>query len=180
MGKYESLKVSELQDIARSKGLSGWSELKERSKLISLIMDSEGYPTKYFSFLSVLTARELHDLAQEGRIYDHWSLNRANLMRLMDDRCVNRRYIIQRDFKKCVRRWMFPVSLRAWVGLFVSDESTAEHYVQIILHVLSPMICLERKKPVRRLSKRPKEYISIINEMERREEIFSKYLRLGK
>ena len=40
---------------------------------------------------------------------------------------------------------MFQDSLRAWVGLFVSDESVSEHYAQVILDVLSPMTLFEEE-----------------------------------
>ncbi len=136
--------------------------------------------SKYFSFLSGLTVKELHDLAREGEIYDHWSLRKANLIRLLDDRYANERYWYQHEFKECLRRWVFPETLRAWVGLFVSDKSVAEHYVQLILRVLSPSNCFGRRKPVARLLRGRKEYISLINWTERREEVFSAYLRLGK
>ncbi len=75
---------------------------------------------------------------------------------------------------------MFPETMRAWVGLFVSDKSVAEHYVQIILRVLSPMIRFGRRKPVARLFRRSKGYISIINWTEEREEVFDAYARIGR
>ena len=41
MSVYENLKVSDLRDIARSRGLRGWSKLK-KDDLISFIVDIEG------------------------------------------------------------------------------------------------------------------------------------------
>ncbi len=42
---------------------------------------------------------------------------------------------------------IFPESLRAWVGLFVSDKSVAEHYTEIILKTLTQIGCLRFKPP---------------------------------
>ncbi len=43
MDKYESLKVSELRNIARFIGVRGWYNLKKR-ELIFLVMENDGYP----------------------------------------------------------------------------------------------------------------------------------------
>ena len=104
--------------------------------------------SKYFSFLSGLTVKELHDIARESKIYGHAPLRKADLIRFLDGRCVTRRYNYQKRIKKCLRRWMFPDTLRAWVELFVSDKSIAEHYVQIILCTLSPTNCFRKKKEI--------------------------------
>ncbi len=44
MSVYENLKVSDLRDMARSRGLRGWSKLR-KDDLISFIVDNEEYPT---------------------------------------------------------------------------------------------------------------------------------------
>ncbi len=41
---YENLRVSDLRDMAKSRGLKGWSKLK-KDDLISFIADNEEYPT---------------------------------------------------------------------------------------------------------------------------------------
>ena len=44
MNVYENLRVSDLRDIAKSRGLRGWSKLR-KDDLISFIADNEEYPT---------------------------------------------------------------------------------------------------------------------------------------
>ncbi len=70
-------KVSDCQDLSVSKRKRK-SEPKKRVIHVTV--------SKYYSFLSGLTVKKLHDLAREGKIYDHWSLRKANLIRLLDDR----------------------------------------------------------------------------------------------
>ncbi len=50
--------------------------------------------------------------------------------------------------KSVLGRLLFPDTLRAWVELFVSDKSIAEHYVQVILRVLYPSFTYRRKRSV--------------------------------
>ncbi len=158
MSKYESMKVSELRDIAKFKSLKGWSKLK-KSQLITFIMDNESRrplkskykpKTKYFSFFSSMTVEELHDFARENKIQGYSSLKKAKLIRFLDKTCS----IIwftwrRRGVRKNLERRMFPDALRVWVGLFVSDKSIVEHYAQIILHTLSPINCFGKKKSKR-------------------------------
>ena len=42
-------------------------------------------------------------------------------------------------------RRAFEKSLKAWVGLFVPDESVSEHYYQVISDTLSPYSIREKK-----------------------------------
>ena len=67
---YKNLRVSDLRDIAKSRGLRGWSKLK-KDDLISFIIGNEEYPTDRATEdtrnMSEKTIRELKILA---RIYD--------------------------------------------------------------------------------------------------------------
>ncbi len=62
MDKYESLKVSELRNIARFIGVEGCYNLRKR-ELIFLVMENEGYlldrtaKSKYFPLLFVIIQR---------------------------------------------------------------------------------------------------------------------------
>ncbi len=42
MNEYENLKVSNLRDIAKSRGLRGWARLR-KTNLISFIIDNEDF-----------------------------------------------------------------------------------------------------------------------------------------
>ena len=44
MSEYKNLKVSDLRDIAKSRGLKGWSRLR-KDNLISFIIGNEDYPS---------------------------------------------------------------------------------------------------------------------------------------
>ncbi len=67
---YKSLKVKDLREILKSRGLKGWSKLK-KDDLISFIIGNEEYPTGRATEdardMSKKTIRELNILA---RIYD--------------------------------------------------------------------------------------------------------------
>ena len=75
---YESLRVKDLQEILKSRGLKGWSRLK-KSELISFIIGNEDYQTDRATEdameMSKKTIRELRTLA---RIYDVKIRSRAN------------------------------------------------------------------------------------------------------
>ena len=87
--------------------------------------------SKYFSYLSGLTVKELRDIARESGLYEYTALRKANLIRFLDRR--------SRVIKKCVEKRMFPDGLRAWVELFAPNEFAAEHYTQMIMNMLSDM-----------------------------------------
>ena len=42
MSEYKNLKVSDLRDIAKSRGLRGWTRLR-KTNLISFIIDNEDF-----------------------------------------------------------------------------------------------------------------------------------------
>ena len=87
--------------------------------------------SKYFSYLSGLTVKELCDIARESGLYGYTALRKASPIRFLD----KRRQLI----KKCVEKRMFPDAMRAWVGLFAPNEFTAEHYTKVILDTLPVM-----------------------------------------
>ena len=138
-------RVSELRKIAESKGLPRKNKLK-KAELISFIMEAEENvspdyipKSKYFNFFSNLTSEELFKLAWDSKFYVYKYTSRAELISIFDERCVDKKCAYYKLVKKPLRKYIFPVTLRAWVGLFVPDDSVAEHYAQIILHVLSSM-----------------------------------------
>ena len=75
---YENLRVSDLRDIAKSRGLRGWSKLK-KDNLISFIADNEEYPTDRVTEdtrkMGKRTIKQLKILAQ---IYDVKIRSKAN------------------------------------------------------------------------------------------------------
>ena len=96
--------------------------------------------SKYFSYLSGLTVKELRDIARERGLYGYTALRKANLIRFLDKR--------SRVIGKCVERRMFPDAMKTWVELFAPNKSTAEHYTQVIMSTLSNMSYFEKKKSV--------------------------------
>ena len=75
---YENLRVSDLQDMAKSRGLKGWSKLK-KDDLISFIADNEEYPidraTEDARKMGKKTIKELKTLA---RIHEVKIQSKAN------------------------------------------------------------------------------------------------------
>ena len=75
---YENLRVSDLQYIAKSRGLRGWSKLK-KDDLVSFITDNEEYPTDRVTEdarkMGKKTIKELKTLAQ---IHDVKTRSKAN------------------------------------------------------------------------------------------------------
>ncbi len=142
MEMYKKFKVPELREIAENLSLNEHRFLSKMRKkeLISFILSddecsSEYRPkSKYFSFLSGLTDEELCDIMCENMVHYNFPIKRAGLIELLDEQCACEDWKYVRE--PMIRR-MFPDTLRAWVDLFVSDKSVAEHYSQIILHVLS-------------------------------------------
>ncbi len=70
--------------------------------------------SKYFSYLSGLTVKELRDIARESGLYEYTALRKANLIRFLDRQ--------SRVIKKCVEKQMFPDAMKAWVELFAPNE----------------------------------------------------------
>ena len=139
MEAYEKPKVSDCQDETKDLSVSKRKRSAKMRKIVAHVPD-----TKYLSYLSGLTARELHYIARENEIYGHTSLRKADLIKFLDWHCVKREDEDQEDFtheviQNYLGRQTFPDTLRAWVGLFVSDKSVSEHFVQIILNTLSSM-----------------------------------------
>ncbi len=121
--------------------------------------------SKYFAYLSGLTLKELRYFARRCMIRNYSRYSKVDLVEVLDRRCVvkggNTFYIGRLDdyvtdvthelLQRCISERMFPDSLRAWVGLFVSDKSVSEHYARIILDVLSPMKCVKEKFILKKL-----------------------------
>ena len=115
--------------------------------------------SKYFTYLSGLTVKELCEIARKCMIQNYSHYKKDDLVRFIDYRCVKRIYesiflweylccvsdITHELVQKCIEKRMFQEWMRAWVGLFVSDESVSKHYAQIILDVLFPMSCFEER-----------------------------------
>ena len=63
---YKNLRVSDLRDIAKSRGLRGWTKLR-KDDLISFIADNEEYPTdrvtEHARKMGKRTIKELKTLA---------------------------------------------------------------------------------------------------------------------
>ncbi len=57
--------------------------------------------SKYFSYLSGLTVKELHKIARENGIYEHAAVRKSNLVKFLDKR--------SRVIKKCVEKRMFRI-----------------------------------------------------------------------
>ncbi len=64
MSTYEKLKVSDLRDIARSRGLKGWTRLR-KNDLISFIIDDEDENARK---MGNKTVKELRAIAQAHNI----------------------------------------------------------------------------------------------------------------
>ncbi len=106
-----------------------------------------------------LIVEELREIARKCMIQDYLRYKKDGLVRLIGYHCVKRIYetiflwkymnyvsdITHELVQKSVEKRMCQESMRAWVGLFVSDESGSEHYAQVILDVLYPMSCFEEK-----------------------------------
>ena len=142
MSRYDKMKDSELRIIARAKKLKGYSGLGRRD-LISLILIGEGPMdplTKYYSYLSGLDTIDLHEIARENKFLSHESFRRKDMLISLLERKFKVRLSSgerRREVERYFGSRMFPDGVRAWVGLFVSDENMAEHFAQIILNNLS-------------------------------------------
>ena len=135
-------------------------EYKGRRKFRLLTRDVCFPVSKYFVYLSGLTMKELLEIARKCMIQDYLDYKKADLVGLINYHCVKKTYesffiweylsyesdITHELLQKSVEKRMFQDSLRAWVGLFVSDESVSEHYAQVILDVLSPMTLFEEER----------------------------------
>ena len=93
----------------------------------------------YFSYLSKMTISELQDIARESELRGWSNLKKADVVSFLK---THSHATIESLHKR-----IFPESLRAWVGLLVSDKSIAKHYTKIILKTLNRIGCLRDKPP---------------------------------
>ncbi len=87
--------------------------------------------SKYFSYLSGLTMKELRDIAQESGLYGYTAFRKASLIRFLDKR------------RELIRERVSPAAMKVWVELF-ANGNFAEHYTKVILNtlpVVSEMRC---------------------------------------
>ena len=120
MEAYERPKVSDCQDLSVFKRKRS-SRLLEREIRVP--------DTKYFSFLSGLTVKELHDIAQESRLRGYTRFRKADLIRFVDCRCVKRLNdhpddITHELVQRCVERRMFPIALDFLFRISLSPSTT--------------------------------------------------------
>ncbi len=94
MSMYENLKVSDLRDMVRSRGLKGWSKLR-KDDLISFIIGNEEYPTDRATEdareMGRKTIKELKTLA---RVYDvkiRSGANKSEIIYLLGENYGERR-----------------------------------------------------------------------------------------
>ena len=75
---YENLRVSDLRDMAKSRGLKGWSKLK-KDDLISFIADNEEYPTdRATEDVRKMGKKTIKELKTLARIHDVKIQSKAN------------------------------------------------------------------------------------------------------
>ncbi len=96
--------------------------------------------SKYFSYLSGLTVKELREIARENGLRRYAAFRKASLIRFLDRQ--------SRVIKKCVEKRMFPDAMKAWVELFAPNKFAAEHYTKVIMNTLSDMSYFGKKKSV--------------------------------
>ncbi len=123
--------------------------------------------SKYFSYLSSLTVKDLRALARESGLYGYMAFRKVNLIRFLDRR--------NRVIEKYVEKRMFSDSMRVWVGLF-TVRNFAEHHTEVILRTLFDMSYFEKEKSVvpqkvrRRGRRRRNEVIEAILDAESSED----------
>ncbi len=96
----------------------------------------------------MLSSNALHDIARDSCICGLSDARRVDIIRVFDGRAAFLGKWANKRVKSVLDRLLFPDMLRAWVELFVSDKSIAEHYVQVILRVLYPSFTYRRKRSV--------------------------------
>ena len=115
MSMYENLKVSDLRDMVRSRGLKGWSKLR-KDDLISFIIGNEEYPTDRATedarIMSKKTIRELKALA---RIYDVKIRLRANKNEII--------YLLGENYGEKGRAY-FERKIGSWESEIKANEET--------------------------------------------------------
>ena len=103
------------------------SKSEARCEVIREIRKCLATKSKYFSYLSGLTVKELRDIARESGLYGYTAFRKASLIKFLD----KRRQLI----KKRVEERMFLAAMKAWVELF-ADGNFSEHYTKVILNTL--------------------------------------------
>ncbi len=150
MNAYEKPKVSDCQNT---------KVLAYKGKRKSRTLRRDVPIPKYLTYMSGMTLSEIHDIAKKIKNRNYSRYRKVDLIKVIDQRCVtkdrNNFFIIRLGLwvhdithellQDYFDKRLFQDSVRAWVGLFVSDESVSEHYAQIILGVLSPMGCFKEK-----------------------------------
>ena len=115
MSVYENIRVSDLRDIARSRGLKGWSKLR-KGDLISFIADNEEYPTDRATEdareMGRKTVKELKTLA---RIYDVKIRSKANKSEII--------YLLGQNYGER-RRAYFEREVGLWESEIKANEET--------------------------------------------------------
>ncbi len=91
---YKSLRVKDLREILKSRGLRGWSKLK-KDDLISFIIDNEEYPTDRATEdarkMSKKTVRELRILARVYNVKIRSKANKNEIIYLLGENYGERR-----------------------------------------------------------------------------------------
>ncbi len=112
----ENLKVKELRDIARSRGLSGWYRLR-KSELISFIKDNEDFTsdqaTEVARKMGKRTVKELKDLAQTHGVKIRSGANKSEIIYLLGENYGER------------RRAVYEKKFGLWNSEIRADEETA-------------------------------------------------------
>ncbi len=115
MSVYKNLKVSDLRDIARSRGLRGWSKLR-KDNLISFISDNEEYSTDRATEdarkMGKKTIKELKTLA---RVYDVKIRSKANKNEII--------YLLGENYGE-KRRAYFERKIGSWESEIKANEET--------------------------------------------------------
>ena len=94
MSEYKNLKVSDLRDIAKSRGLRGWTRLR-KTNLISLIIDNEDFTsdraTENARKMGNKTVKELRTIAQAHDIKIRSRASKSEIIYLLGENYGERR-----------------------------------------------------------------------------------------
>ncbi len=115
MSTYEKLKVSDLRDIARSRGLKGWTRLR-KNDLISFIIDDEDFTsdraTEDAREMGKKTVKELRALARVHGVKTRSGANKSEIIYLLGENYGER------------RRAAFERDVGLWNSEIEADEET--------------------------------------------------------
>ncbi len=116
MNEYEKLKVLDLRDIAKSRGLKGWSKLR-KDNLISFIIGNEDYPsdraTEDARKMGKRTVKELRVLARVYGVKIRSGANKSEIIYLLGENYGER------------RRAAYEREVGLWESEIRADEETA-------------------------------------------------------